>query len=323
MAKRLIAVCCIALGALAPATLLAQATGPQRTFVASYGNDTQPCSRVLPCRQFGAAIATVAPGGEVVVLDSAGYGPATIAKAVSIIAPAGIYAGISAFSGNGIEVSGGASDIVVLRGLTIVGLGANYGIYSTLAGTLRVENCVISGMAAAGIASITSGKAFITDTIVRNNFDGIDLGASGTPGVATLERVRANDNTNGIWVTNANASMHDSEASGNSFGVIVGSFTMSDNPVLNVESSVISNNSGPGIQGANAAGKGTFSVANSSITNNGNFGINGGVSDLGRVANSTITGNVSGVGTAIVSVGGNLVEGNSFNNTFTTTVSKK
>jgi len=323
MSKRLIAASCIVLGALAPATLLAQATGPQRTFVASYGNDAQPCSRALPCRQFGVAIATVAAGGEVVVLDSAGYGPATIAKPVSIIAPAGVYAGISAFSGDGITVSGGSGDIVVLRGLTFVGLGAGNGIHSTLAGTLHVENCVISGMTNAGILSNTSGKVFIKDTIVRNNFDGIRLGGSGTPGVATLDRVRANDNINGIWVTNAKASMRDSEATGNNFGVIVGSFTASENPVLNVESSVISNNSGPGIQGANAAGPGTFSVANSSITNNGNFGINAGVSDLGRVANSTISGNASGVGIAIVSVNGNFVEGNTFNNTFTTTVSKK
>ena len=40
-------------------------------------------------------------GGEIVVLSSGGYGPVLINKSVSIIAPEGIYAGISVFSGSG------------------------------------------------------------------------------------------------------------------------------------------------------------------------------------------------------------------------------
>src|SRR5512132_2933185 len=60
---------------------------PQRTFVASNGADTHPCSLVSPCRSFGTAIAAVAAGGEVIVLDSAGYGAVTITQSVSLIAP--------------------------------------------------------------------------------------------------------------------------------------------------------------------------------------------------------------------------------------------
>ena len=44
----------------------------QRTFVASTGADANPCSLVAPCRSFGAAITQTSPGGEVIVLDSAG-----------------------------------------------------------------------------------------------------------------------------------------------------------------------------------------------------------------------------------------------------------
>ena len=63
----------------------------QRTFVASTGLDTNACSISAPCRSFGAAIAKTGSSGEVIVLDSAAYGPVTIDKSISLIAPAGIY----------------------------------------------------------------------------------------------------------------------------------------------------------------------------------------------------------------------------------------
>ena len=62
----------------------------QRTFVASYGNDANTsnnCSIVLPCRQFLAALTVTNPKGEIIVLNSAGYGAVTIVQAVSIVAP--------------------------------------------------------------------------------------------------------------------------------------------------------------------------------------------------------------------------------------------
>ena len=65
----------------------------QRTFVASTGSDSNPCSLPLPCRGFAIAVAAVAPAGEVIVLDSGGYGPVVITQSVSIIAPAGVVCG--------------------------------------------------------------------------------------------------------------------------------------------------------------------------------------------------------------------------------------
>src|SRR5436853_5663 len=80
----------------------------QRTFVsAATGNDANPCNRAAPCRNFAAAIAQTASGGEVVVLDSGGYGTVTISQAVSLVAPPGVYAGISVFSGTGITINAG------------------------------------------------------------------------------------------------------------------------------------------------------------------------------------------------------------------------
>ena len=95
----------------------------QRTFVRSDGADANTCSIAQPCRSFTAALGKTAAAGEIIVLDSAGYGPVIINQSVAIIAPSGIYAGVSVFSDDGVTVNGDATANVVLRGLTINGLG--------------------------------------------------------------------------------------------------------------------------------------------------------------------------------------------------------
>ena len=77
---------------LVPSLAFASAS---RTFVSGAGNDANACSIVAPCRSLGAALAQTNSAGEIVVLDSAGYGPVTIGKSVSITAPQGVYAGIT------------------------------------------------------------------------------------------------------------------------------------------------------------------------------------------------------------------------------------
>ena len=305
----------------------AVAVGAQRTFVASSGNDANPCSLAAPCRGFAAAITQTVSGGEIIVLDSAAYGPVSITQAVAIIAPAGVYAGISVFSGVGVTIAAGASDVVVLRGLTINGLGGTTGISVGSVGAVHIENCEISGMSTNGISTNTTGKLFVKDTVVRENVNGISLSSSTTPGIAALDRVHVLNNSNvGIWSLNAAASVRDGVVSGNLVGMIAGSFSAGQTPTLDVESSVIAENVQSGIQGANAAGHGIISVANSSIVGNAasvGQGVGGGASDVVRVSNTTIIGNGNGVGSAVISVGGNTVEGNNFSNTFTTTLSKK
>jgi hypothetical protein len=95
----------------------------QRTFVASTGVDDQRCSITAPCRGFAAAVAKTSANGEVIVLDSAGYGPVDISKSISLIAPAGVYAGVTVLTGDGIVING-IGIIVVLRGLSINGQAA-------------------------------------------------------------------------------------------------------------------------------------------------------------------------------------------------------
>lgn len=165
----------------------------QRTFVASTGSDSNPCSVTAPCRSFGAAILQTNPVGEIVVLDSAGYGRVTIGKSVTIVAPEGVYAGISVFSGfNGVDVlTPGLS--VALKGLSINGQGGLHGIYMNAASDLAVERCEIANMAGDGLFVETAGaKVSVQDSSARGNGNGgfAFTGASR----ATLARVHAEGN---------------------------------------------------------------------------------------------------------------------------------
>src|SRR5436309_470243 len=88
-----------------------------RSWVASFGVDTNDCTRPAPCRTFGRAVTVSNPGAEVVVMDSAGYGPVTIDKAISIIAPPSVHAAIAPPSGDAITIATGIAFPVILRGL--------------------------------------------------------------------------------------------------------------------------------------------------------------------------------------------------------------
>src|SRR5262245_29194111 len=88
---------------------------PARVFVAAQGSDANPCTFALPCRTFQRGHDVVAAGGEIDVLDPAGYGALTITKAISI--QGHDFAGITVPSGTGITINAGATDKISLRGL--------------------------------------------------------------------------------------------------------------------------------------------------------------------------------------------------------------
>ncbi|SRR6266568_1141856 len=118
------------------ATLNAQNT---RSWVASPGLDTNDCTRPNPCRTFDRAISVSNDGAEVVVMDSAGYGPTTIFKAIQIIAPRGVHAAIAPTTGTAIQVapSGGT---VVLRNLYLNSQGAATGIAFLTSASRKLHN---------------------------------------------------------------------------------------------------------------------------------------------------------------------------------------
>src|SRR5438876_3305111 len=95
-----------------------------RSAVSLIGNDAATCTVPDPCRTFDVAISRTNSGGEVIVLSSAGYGPFTVTKSVSVISPPAYHAAMAPASGDAITINGDDA-LVVLRGLTLNGrLGA-------------------------------------------------------------------------------------------------------------------------------------------------------------------------------------------------------
>jgi parallel beta-helix repeat protein len=192
----------IAITAALGALFALPALAAQRTFVASYGNDSNACSLSAPCRGFAAAIAQTTAGGEVIVLDSAGYGGVTITQSVSIIAPAGIYAGMSVFSGDGITINALASDVVRLRGLRITGLGGARGIVVTSVGFLDIANVEVNGFTGRGLDfSAQDARLSVSESSFANNGEGAHVQSATTRSFATFLRSRFDRNGNGVVIS--------------------------------------------------------------------------------------------------------------------------
>ena len=246
----------VALIAASPSTFGAPA---QRTFVKSNGVDSNPCTLAAPCRSFAAAMTNTLATGEVIVLDSAGYGPVSIAQSVSIIAPPGVYAGVSVSSGAGITVSG-ASITVVLQGLSINGTGGANGILFTSGSELYVVNCSISNMTSTGIfATAGGGRLIVSDTTVRDNtLFGVLV--SGTVN-AVFDRVRAEGNGSvGIYgAGGASMSVRESVASNNAGGGVWAQASTGATTKLTVDGTVISDNNASGTA-ANANDPGSLAI---------------------------------------------------------------
>ena len=232
-----------------------------RTFVSGTGNDGSPCTRKAPCRTFQRGYNVVTAGGEVVALDSAGYGSVTITKSVTLTGE-GVNAGIPADSTNGITINS-ATAVVVLRNLSIYGFGTgiNYGILVLDAASLHVEHCTIQGFSHDGLVvgqTANSGiQTFVKDTVLRNNIDGNEIGA----GKAIFENSAFEKSSFGLALSDgARATLHNCVVAGNS---ILGLFLAGTSCQMMVDGCQISNN-GIGIQ----VNDGQVRVSNSQIMNN-------------------------------------------------------
>jgi hypothetical protein len=141
----------VAVAAAATALLAcapSRADGIPRAWVSGHGTDAAGCGAPTnPCRSLQYALDDiVADGGEIDILDPAGYGSVAIGKSVSIVndgvGTAGVQQGVT--GDDAIKIQAASSDAVTLRGLDIDGLGvAANGIHLLSAGALTVQNCVI------------------------------------------------------------------------------------------------------------------------------------------------------------------------------------
>ena len=166
------------------ATAHAQAT---RTWVSGVGDDANPCSRTAPCKTFAGAISKTAAGGEIDALDPGGFGTLTITKAITIDGGGGQVASVLASGTVGFNVNAGASDVVILRNLTINGTSQ-----SAFPGTdairynsgmaLVVENCNLINFSTTGINvnNLTAGgNLSVQKTTITNTGIGVHVTGSG------------------------------------------------------------------------------------------------------------------------------------------------
>ena len=247
----------------------------QRTFVASYGNDANPCTLTQPCRGFAAAIAQANAGGEVIVLDSAGYGRVDITQSVSIIAPPGIYAGITVPLGtSGVNVNG-AGTSVVLRGLTVDGSTGNIGIQFTgdTNTNFIVEDCEISNMLVAGIEVNSAGTVMIRNTRLRHNQTGIHTHAS----VVTVDSVRVADSVQ--------------------YGVLA-----DDGTTMTIVNSVLSGNKSVGVRAFTVSSTTSILISQSTISGSPKGAVV--AANTGKTAYMTVAGNTFNGAAAAFTVGG-------------------
>ena len=132
------------------------ACAQSKIFLSATGNDANDGSRLSPKRSFQAAHNSVTAGGNIVVLDTAGYGQLTITKSVAITVPPGVngFVTVSGF-GNGIVIDAGASAVVALQGLIIEGSSpsAIYGVRIVSAKTVTIEDTQIRNFYSAGITT--------------------------------------------------------------------------------------------------------------------------------------------------------------------------
>lgn len=165
------------------------AAAAPRTFVSGTGSDGNPCTTTAPCRSYQHAHDLTNPGGEIVTLDSAGYGNLVINRAITI-SSTGVEGSITTGSGAiGITISAGVGDTVKLRGLTLIGGGAGTaGIVVNSAKSVLIQNCSIVGYAGDGITYSAGGPGnlnIFNSEIEANGGNGITLLPAGS-GAVTL-----------------------------------------------------------------------------------------------------------------------------------------
>lgn len=201
-----------------------------RTWVASTGLDSNPCTRAAPCATFLGAYKVTDAGGEINCVDGGSYGGLEILQSLTISCVAGTAAVISNFF-DPIIVDVGPTDTVYLRGLDIEGsfnASGPVGIYFGSHGALHVEKCLIRGFYSNGIEFQPDGNAFlfVEDTVLSNNGTGgsgagivVDPLASAPIVSVSLERVKMVGNYVGFEISNngtttVHTTVQDSSAAG-------------------------------------------------------------------------------------------------------------
>jgi len=208
---------------------------PPRIWVSESGSGASLyCSRIDPCKTFAEAISKTAAGGEISVLDSGDFGQVVITKSITINGGSAL-AGIQVSGTNAVIVNVTAPTdpgIVILRGLSINGGG---GVDPD------------TGLRLPGLNGIRylAGATLVIENCSISGFaqNGIEVSSTGAKNLL-VKNSATTDDVAGIHLTN----------------------TTGSDTLVQVTNSLITGNTGFGVR---AEGKGTISIANSLLTNNG------------------------------------------------------
>jgi len=195
-----------------------------RSAVSINGLDTNACTVAAPCRTFTTALSATASGGEVVALDSAGYGPFAIAQDVTVVGAPGAHAAITALSGDAIDVGSGVD--ATIDNLTIVGGPMSLrGIRDQGAARLHVTRCFITGLSAGtGIQTTETSPGSQPATLIdHTTFDFSFLGVDFADSTGAVTSCSFNYDFNAVNVESvtdvADVSIIDSTVNGSQIGV--------------------------------------------------------------------------------------------------------
>ncbi len=271
-----------------------------RVFVsARSGNDANLCDDVnAPCKTFAGAVTKLNPNGEVIVLDSGGYGPVTITQGITIEAPAGVTAFIHPPSGDAIAINAGTGT-VTLRGL-VLNVGS-VGIKVNSVGTLNVENCFIAGFSNGGIQMLTAGRLNLKGTAINNCLTA--LGVANTAGLvqASVDHCHLDGNEFGYRAATTSSGSSTATATyttannNTGSGWICGAGGSSGKDSLTLEFCTGSENTFDGLVGNSSNAQSAARYSNCVFAHNGNYGVERlNVGTVETRGNNTITGNVLG-----------------------------
>ena len=276
-----------------------------RVFLSGTGSDSGDCSNAAtPCRSLQYAIDQAAPGAEVVVVSSGGYGGATITKSITVNAPTGVIA----FVGRTITVNIASTDTVTLRGLSMNGavFGDQNGIAFAAGGTLNIENTVISSFANNGVNDTGPGSHMW----VYN----CDFKKNGSAGIYVVGASAVIENSRSV--KNTNVGMQAGDAS-----------------TVAIRNSVAEGNGYAGFYANSTAGGSTEMVVDSCMSTNNSYGLRSNQTGTGSVATLRAGQNIvmnnatnlsTGGGSGLISQGGNHIRGATGGTTgFTSTVAQQ
>ena len=304
-----------------------------RAYLSPAGSDANPCTLVAPCRLLPAALAAVADGGEIWMLDSANYNtaPVNITKSVTILAVPGALGSVVAAGGNAINIATTGVK-VALRNLVIVPLlggGGNGGIYMSAGASLTIEDCLIANMPGTGINVATSASVRITDTTIRGNSGyGLQL-QNGARATVTKATISGNSNW-GVFVfgnaasTTTTTDIASSTADGNLIGVYAWSTSASGVVKVSVRDSHVVRNANSGVVAQSDSGAAVTLSASDNVISNNSIGI--AATSAGSkiwASGNTVSDNGTGLsnsGGLFESAGNNAVRNNGVNATGTIAV---